>query len=165
MERPTSRCVTLRAAGWTRTATTYRGRALATILQSFGTYDVMHDYSALPALRDVYLEDSWVTDIVSRPGEIWFELEFVLIQTHPLYSLPAPGEQYCYRRGRLAFGGVTELHWTDQGSPASSDVTGESDFGSIDMLVVEGSRYRAVGDFGTIEFVSDGFVEIKWAVE
>ncbi len=63
----------------------------------------MTPYWRLGGLEDVYLEDSWVLDIVARPGTVRFDMDFVLRESHGSYHAPTPGEQYCYKRGRLLF--------------------------------------------------------------
>jgi hypothetical protein len=112
----------------------------------------LRPYVELPALHDLYLEESYVLAIVAEPELLTLELDLVLTEGHPAYRSPKPGERYAYRRGRLRFTGVTELRWTGQGRirPAI-DATGELDHGSIDVLEFEGRGHRIEGDFGLIE--------------
>jgi hypothetical protein len=107
------------------------------------------DYSKLPALRDVYLEDSWVLDIRIDPLAVEFRIEFVLTENHPSYSSPRPGQQHCYRAGTLRFDGVRRVCWTSRGAPPATDASGESDFGNIDSFECEEDhRYTLIGDWG-----------------
>lgn len=64
--------------------------------------------------------------------------------------MPAPGEQYCYRRGEVTFQGVSELEWRRQGQPPARDATGEEDYGGIDSFVRDEDGYRFSGDFGDL---------------
>jgi hypothetical protein len=114
----------------------------------------MATYWELPGLQDVYLEDSWVLDVIANPGTVTVELDVVLRETHPFYERPRPGEQYCFRRGGLVFPHVIEVHWTRQGAPAAKDASGERDYGSIDQLESVDGRFRLSGDFGDLEIVS-----------
>lgn len=116
---------------------------------------VSDNYWALPALVDYYLEDSWVLDVAAHPGELQLRLDFVLRESHPAFSRPKPGEQYCYRRGILHFREVRGLTWQGQGIKPSRDATGELDYGSVDTLLVDDGRYVIQGSFGEIEVVSD----------
>lgn len=122
----------------------------------------MTAYWEIAGLEDVYLEDSWVIDIVSRPGMLWLEIDLVLRESHPLFMAPKPGEQHCYKRGRLIFRKVTELHWTDQGRPPALGPAGERDYGSVDEMTIDGNRFRATGDFGTMDFIAGSVVDIEW---
>lgn len=115
----------------------------------------MSDYWAIPALENVYLEDSWVLSISAQPGHLTFVIDLVLRERHPAYRMPSPGEQYCYRRGVLRFDGVTTLSWSGQGAPPAVDETAQPDFGSFDEVEVEGASYRLSGDFGHIVVESD----------
>src|SRR5438093_4099897 len=100
-------------------------------------------YHALPGLGDYYLEDSYVLGIHLTGEALVFDLEVVLTESHPEYRPPAPGEQYCYRRGRLAFSDPRLLAMVDtKPFRPSTDATGERDFGNIDGLEVEAGRYR-----------------------
>ncbi|GAA0638075.1 hypothetical protein GCM10009547_48080 [Sporichthya brevicatena] len=114
----------------------------------------MKPYWEIPALAGIYLEDSWVLAIRATPGMLEVELEVVLREQHPNYAPPRTGEQYCYQRGRLSFASVSELYWTAQGAPAATDTSGQEDYGSIDTLEFEESRYSLIGDFGRISLVA-----------
>ena len=115
---------------------------------------MMKDYTSLPPLEEIYLEDSWVGGIEARPGTLTFKLDMVLTERHPLYHPRLPGEQYCYRTGAVEFSGVTELTWTNQGAAPSQDANGKLDHGNIDAMVFEGDRYRLEGSWGEIEVVA-----------
>lgn len=61
------------------------------------------DYTEFSGLADIYLEDSYVLEILEEPGKLTFKLDAVLTPEDPAYQPPRPGEQYCYRTGRLVF--------------------------------------------------------------
>jgi hypothetical protein len=107
-------------------------------------------YTSYPSLSDVYLEDSYVLDIVERPSEIRFALEAVLTPDSPLYHEPLPGEQYCYVRGNLIFRGVTNTEWVVRSFQKYTDSDGEQDLGNIDSLTNENDIYMAEGDWGKV---------------
>ncbi|MCC2334862.1 hypothetical protein [Cellulomonas wangsupingiae] len=115
----------------------------------------MSNYWNMEALSDLYLEDSWILDIVARPGLLEFAVEFVLRDSHPLYQPPMQGERHSYRPGALRFLDVRSLSWTHQGeiSPAT-DATGERDYGSIDSWEQSTDTHTLIGDFGHIVVVA-----------
>ncbi|QDP94742.1 hypothetical protein FOE78_01355 [Microlunatus elymi] len=122
----------------------------------------MADYWDLPGLAEVYFEDSWVLDVIAQPGRVGLDMDIVLRESHPDYRPPAPGEQYCYRRGRLIFAQVRSLSWQDQGAPPATDASGDHDYGSIDEFEVEEGNFTLTGDFGTVRLTSAA-PQIVWA--
>ena len=120
------------------------------------------DYWSLPDLEALYLEGSCVLDVQARPSTLTIRGEIALRETHPTYSEPAPGQQYCYRTGNIVFARVTELRWTGQGRPPGVDASGEIDYGSIDEFDVQGGRYRLVGDFGEIVLTNPSAPSLVW---
>lgn len=114
----------------------------------------MSDYWEIPGFGGLYLEDSWVLDITAKPGIVELTVDLVLRELHPDYQPPAPGEQYCYRRGFVRFTGVSSLVWEGQGAPPAVDATGEKDLGSIDVLMATDAGYEVEGDFGRIRVTS-----------
>jgi hypothetical protein len=112
-------------------------------------------YTSVPGFRHVYLEDSFVLGINAEPGRVVFDIELVLIESHPAYAPPKRGEQHCYRRGLIRFENVESLSWTGQMvvKPAV-DASGEQDFGGIDDLRIAEGVYALEGDFGRLEIAS-----------
>jgi hypothetical protein len=110
----------------------------------------VNDYREVSGLAVYHLEESYVLDIEARPGFLASEMDLALNVDHPRYRPAAPGERHCYRRGRLEFSQVVDLHWVDQGTPPAKDATGELDYGSIDSFEVDGDLYVVTGDFGRI---------------
>ena len=103
-------------------------------------------------LRDLYLCDIYVLEIRASRGVLAITVEFALAPEHPAYTSPRPGEQYCYLNGVLLFEKVTDLSWSGQlSSRPSQDPDGSIDYGNIDALTMEGTRYMVHGDLGAIE--------------
>jgi hypothetical protein len=115
---------------------------------------LMENYTSIPVLRDLFLEESWVLGIEAHPGSLTFALDLVLTEEHSLYHLPLPGEQFCYRKGVLEFREVTQLAWANQGAPPARDASGQLDFENIDGMVSSGNVYRLEGSWGEIEVVA-----------
>lgn len=107
------------------------------------------------SLADAYLQDSWVLDVVVRPTEVVFDLDLVLRPSHPAYTQPRPGEQYCYRRATLRFPGLREITWQLGTGPPATDADGEVDYGNIDTLRTDGEVYELDGDWGAMSLLSD----------
>ncbi len=89
-------------------------------------------YRAMPGFEHVYLEDSYVTEIVesAEPLEFALELEVVLVEGHPLYQPPAPGEQHCYRPARLVFPKVRRVNWIERHIRPFRDANDQIDYGT-----------------------------------
>ncbi len=113
------------------------------------------DYSKLPPLENIYLEDSWVLKIDESSDSITFTLDAVLTEAHSNYSPPKAGEQYCYRRAVLEFTGITEFQWHDKDlTKVTIDASGTQDHGNIDTLGILGNGYYLAGDFGQVKLVT-----------
>ncbi|WP_245663197.1 hypothetical protein [Nocardia inohanensis] len=108
------------------------------------------NYTDYPSLAGIYLEDSYVMDIVEEPGEFKFVLEAVLTPDHPHYHDPAIGEQYCYADGALVFSEVTAVDWVDRSYQKYKDATGTEDLGNIDSLTGTDGVYSVQGDWGKV---------------
>jgi hypothetical protein len=116
----------------------------------------MRPYVELPGLSEIVLEESYVLDVRAAPGELIFDVDFVLARDHPAYAPPPPSQVECFRRGSLRFTGLERLVWDDQGKPPAIDASGERDFGHIDSFEWEGGRYFLSGDFGRIDAEAKG---------
>ena len=117
-------------------------------------------YKSVPAFEGVVLEESFVLGIAVEPGIVTFAVEFVLAPDHVEYRVPPPEEQFCFNTGTLVFSRVSDFTWTGQGAPPATDATGESDYGHIDFLAVEGPAYSMGGDWGTMRIVA-GRVDVE----
>lgn len=107
-------------------------------------------YEDVPGFESVYLEDSFVLDVRVTPSAVVFELELVLLEAHPLYSEPADGEQYCYRRGRIEFSHVSALRWTRRGLQPAVDRNAEIDYGGFDQFEEVEGQWLAGGNWGDV---------------
>jgi hypothetical protein len=112
------------------------------------------DYSDYASLSGIYLEDSYVMDIVESPSELRFVLEAVLTPEHPQYHPPNVGEQYCYVDGELVFALVNHIEWIDRSFQKYKDATGTEDMGNIDSLTNADGVYSAEGDWGRVRIWS-----------
>jgi hypothetical protein len=121
----------------------------------------VNDYWHLPGFNDVYLEDSWVLNVLVDPALVRFTLNLVLRESHPLYNPPRVGEQYCCWRAELIFESATSVVWEQRGSPPAQDATGALDFGNIDSLQFDSNRYHLEGDWGTMRITSTSVPRIE----
>lgn len=89
---------------------------------------------AFAGLAEIYLEDSWVLDVTATEHVVVFRLDAVLTPSHPRHRPPSAGEQHCYLRATLTVASTTRslLHRSD--APATTDSSGEVDFGNIDVF-------------------------------
>lgn len=120
-------------------------------------------YWELPGLEHVYLEDSWVIQIMATPGTLQVDCEFVLTEDHTGYQPPRAGEMYCYARGALIFKNVVSLVWEQQGMPPALDAAGETDFGGIDAFSLDQGGFLLEGDFGNIRLSNDDTVSVIYS--
>jgi len=109
---------------------------------------IVTDYSTIAVLSAVYLEDSYVVDIVDELPLFKFKIEAVLTRDHPSYRAPGSGEQYCYAAGWLVFRDVSRVEWERQSPRTYTDAAGEEDRGNIDFLKLDGDHWYAGGDWG-----------------
>jgi len=103
------------------------------------------NYSELPGLDRLYLEDSFVLAIDEAPDRLAFDLDAVLTPRHPSYIAPRPGEQHCYRRGELRFH-APKVNWLARSQARFHDVSGAEDLGNIDVFTADGNHYYLEGD-------------------
>ncbi|HLW95859.1 MAG TPA: hypothetical protein VKS25_10805, partial [Solirubrobacteraceae bacterium] len=103
----------------------------ATVIRSKTGYglDVSDYFETIPALRDIYLEDSYVLAIHESEGELRIDLDAVLTENHPQWTPPKPGEPYCFRRIRLIFERPRRVEWIRKDMRPSRDATGEIEYG------------------------------------
>ena len=108
-------------------------------------------YDEAPDLIGYYLEDSWVLSILLSGDVLVIEAELVLTPQHSAYQPPRPGEQHCYRRGRLVFSRPGPIEFVGGGPfhPAM-DASGSLDLGHIDAMTIDGDHYVLEGDWGEV---------------
>lgn len=110
----------------------------------------MIDYTALPGLTGVYLEDSYVLEIVEHTDHLVFRLDAVLTPEHASYRPPRPGKQYCYEFADLVLDDIVRVEWVKKSVHHFTDASGQTDRGNIDSFVFDGSVYALQGDWGAL---------------
>lgn len=107
-------------------------------------------YPAVAELSDIYLEDSYVLDIIDEPPLFKFKIDAVLTRSHPRYQAPGPAEQYCYAMGWLVFADVSRVKWESRSTRRYTNAAGEEDMGNVDFLKFCGDHWYAGGDWGEV---------------
>lgn len=120
----------------------------------------MH-YSEVPALGDVYLEDSFVLDITEDADALSFTIEAVLTEQHPDYTPPKPGEQYCYADAQLIFPNTSAVQWISRAATPYTDASGEVDLGNIDQMDRVDDHWRISGDWGEVLVYTNDLPELQ----
>jgi hypothetical protein len=113
-------------------------------------------YYDLPGFDQVYLEDSFVTQLIETDGELSFLLDLVLREGHPRYAPPPPHEQYCFRLAKLTFAEPRRVVWEKKDFRPATDAGGAVSYGNIDLMDrLEDGTYRLVGEWGVVLIVAD----------
>lgn len=119
-------------------------------------------HEAFAALKNIYLEDSWVLGVFERSDRISFEMDFVLTEQHEKFSQPNSNEKYCYERGFMHLNDCSKITF-EKKMQSSTDANGEKDFGNIDTFFETSGSIELNGDWGkligrcnhvTVEFAS-----------
>jgi hypothetical protein len=114
----------------------------------------MNDYRTIPSLSEIVLEESYVLDVVARPGMLSLFVDAVLTSRHSDYLPPSPDVQECYRKGEIKFTGLDQVVWKLDKMSRSTDATGESDYGNVDTFRYAGNEYQFEGEFGRISLTA-----------
>lgn len=117
-------------------------------------------YSAIPALANVYLEDSYVMAMSETDMGLLVEMVFVLRKGHPLYVEPGPEAYYCYHGGSIIFDHPTQIQWLDKKMKKFTDEDGNTDYGTLHSLNVDGNTYALHGEFGRVTITAPKDVKI-----
>ncbi|SFA84268.1 hypothetical protein SAMN05216266_101786 [Amycolatopsis marina] len=120
----------------------------------------MTEYTAVSSLTGLYLEDSFVLQLLEEPNTVKFRLEAVLTAAHPLYRDPKPGERYCYAEGWLVFAGASRIEWVRRSEQQYIDASGDGDLGNIDYLKQENDHWLVGGDWGEMRIFSQVVPEL-----
>ena len=113
------------------------------------------NYTDLPGLEDVFLEDSLVRDIVETAEFVSFTLLVVLTPSHPAYERPPHLERHCFRTATLTFPRPRKVTWHERRDARFVDALGAVDLGNIDAFVATPlGHYRVEGDFGVVDIAS-----------
>jgi len=113
------------------------------------------NYNEWKEFSQIYLEDSYVLDILITAYRVEVIVELVLLAQHPLYTSPKSGEQHSYRRGRIRFPSAREINWLHRSVRQYHDPDGEVDFGNIDSFALRSGVYLLTGDWGELRIASD----------
>ena len=114
----------------------------------------MIDYTHLPGLDGVYLEDSYVLAIEESAGRVTFRLDAVLTPEHPAYRDPPAGQHHWYATGDLVFPEATSVHWVRRSTLRYTDASGDTDLGNVDVCRVDGDVLVVQGDWGEVHLTS-----------
>ena len=116
-----------------------------------GTY-----YDSIGDLHDVYLEDSFVLGIHEGDDVLFFDLDVVLTDDHPLYRPPPEDIRYCYRTARLSFSGNLQVTWVERNFHARNVTEdGHVDLGEIDGFDCGPDGYYLDGEWGAVKIICD----------
>ena len=107
-------------------------------------------FEAIPALRDVDLENSWLIDFTESATSIRMTIEAVLSKRHPLYHPPVDGEALCYRDAVLVFDGITSTAWSNKVFAKNTGPGGEVDYGNIDSFYQDEDGWCIGGEWGRL---------------
>ena len=113
------------------------------------------NYYEMKEFKGIYLEDSYVLDIKLSFDNFEILLDAVLHETHPLYTMPLPDEQYCYRQARVIFSGYRKIVYQKDIIIPDVDASGKVDYGNIDTFVMQNDQNILTGCFGNIEIICD----------
>jgi hypothetical protein len=109
------------------------------------------NYVDLECFKGLFLEDSFVLQIIENPELVSFQVEFVLIEDHPKYKEPIGNEMYYYRFGEINFIKPKEVIWKFRNQKILSiDANNENDLGNIDLFFKSGEYYSLEGDWGSL---------------
>jgi hypothetical protein len=117
-------------------------------------------YDAIPDLTDVYLEDSYVMAISETDIGLMVEMVFVLRKGHPLYIEPAKDAYYCYHGGSIIFDHPAQIQWIEKKMKKFTDENGNTDYGTLHSLNVEGGTHALHGEFGRVNIITPKEVKI-----
>ncbi|MGQ7816221.1 hypothetical protein [Metapseudomonas furukawaii] len=109
------------------------------------------NYHEIEALKEVYLEDSYVLEIEETIDKLIFRLEAVLTEKNPFFTPPNPEEQYCYKIATLEFHGAHFIRWIKKSKNINTDSAKETDLGNIDTFTIENRLCTLSGDWGVVE--------------
>ena len=115
----------------------------------------MKNYSEIPALENVYLEDSYVLEVCEGGDSFEFSLLLVLTEKHSSYTEPQSNEQYCYKKASLSFPNVESVEWIERKMQPIKDSDGSTDFGNVDFYTFDGRIHNLGGEWGEVKIVSD----------
>lgn len=109
------------------------------------------NYFDMEEFSGLYLEDSFVLQIIETIELISFQMEFALTKDHPDYHQPLMNEINCYRYGAINFIEPIKVKWERRKEVSISiDSSLEIDFGNIDLFYELNGDYFLEGDWGKV---------------
>jgi hypothetical protein len=123
----------------------------------------MEDYTAIPELAQLVLEESYVLAVDEQNGSLEIRMDAALARDHPEIRPPRPGQYSYFREVTVRFENVVEFVWTRRFPPAT-DADGSTSWDGFDSAIREGDRYRFEGDAGLLTFRA-ARVECVWRQE
>lgn len=114
-------------------------------------------YEMIPGFANVYLEDSFVTNILQVQDTITYNLDVVLTEQHHEYHPPRDGEYYCYYPASIVFPRVEKVNWIINRFDGFLDSSQQKDYGNIDIFYYDddGAFYHLEGDWGSVDIWSE----------
>jgi hypothetical protein len=111
------------------------------------------NYWEMLPFQEIYLEDSYLLDIVFKDDQIIeFVIEAVIKEESSHYTQPIPGEKYCYKNAKIVFSNVQSYAWVEKVMRLNSDSSEIPDYGNIDCFYKgNDTEYILIGDWGHIE--------------
>lgn len=109
----------------------------------------------LAEFDQIYLEDSYVLELIENTTKIEFKLNLVLRENHRNYTAPKEGEQYCYKQGSIVFKNPAKVTWIKKEFRPTKDPDGEIDFGNIDYFIHKQNKYFLGGEWGEVQIESN----------
>lgn len=114
----------------------------------------MSNYYEMDDFKNIYLEDSFVLGIEESEDELFFIVEMVLTEAHPLYTPPNASEQYCYKTGKIGFQELKSVEWLNRNTKPITDAEGSEDYGNIDSFTISPEGYYLEGYWGEVKINS-----------
>lgn len=112
----------------------------------------MKEYYSIGVLKDIYLEDSYVLEIIEQLDKIVFKMDFVICESHPFYKVPKKNERYCYHLGEIVFSKLEKISWIEKNTKNYSyDANNEKDLGNIDCFNYDSNTYNLEGSWGELQ--------------
>ena len=116
------------------------------------------------ALRDLWLQDSFVMAIIQDAGALRFDLVAHVREGAPAHRPVREGEWACYRRASVAVLGARRIDWRSLSLRPSVDADGSADLGAFHAWRTEGDAHDISGSFGHV-IVEGGEISLSFAPE
>ncbi|PIR55489.1 hypothetical protein COU74_00950 [Candidatus Peregrinibacteria bacterium CG10_big_fil_rev_8_21_14_0_10_36_19] len=122
-----------------------------------------NNYIKIKDFENIYLEDSWIVDIIVKPSKIEIYLEIVLTTGHINYKAPSKTDQYCYQKGIIMFDEIKEIYWDQSNIQKSTDSLNNIDYGNIDTFYIQNDfNFYLEGGLGVLKIKCENYPKIIW---